>query len=211
MTIDLKDKEGRLNVYRLVVALLVLSTLAYKLIHTFILANTPVEDGGIDIIFAPLFFIRAFTHTGNLIIGVGLLLIVFGKIDKKNYIYLVSFGTLIFIVYGLLLSDGFIVESWHGKILHYFAPILILIDYIFFLDVTDYKYKHIPKYLIIPLIYLVYAIIQGYVYGEFVYFFFDIEEVGIGGFFAYFFGMLFGYLLVALFFSYIKNKFDKTA
>ncbi len=211
MTLDIKTKEGRITIFRLVIIALYLGTLSYKLIDTFILANTPVEEGGLDIIFAPFFFLRAFTHTGSLIIGVGLLLIVLGKIDKKKYIYLVSFGTLILIVYGFLLSDGFIVESWHGKILHYFGPILIIIDYIFFLDVTDYRYKDVPKYVVIPFIYLIYAMIQGYIYGSFVYFFFDIDEVGVIGFFVYFFGMLVGYLLTALLFSYTKNKYDRTA
>lgn len=107
MTLDVKTKEGRITIFRLAIIVLYLGTLAYKLYDTFVLASMPVEESGYDIFFAPLFFLRAFTHTGSLIIGIGLLLIVLEKIDKKNYIYLVSFGTLILVVYGFLLSDGF--------------------------------------------------------------------------------------------------------
>lgn len=88
---------------------------------------------------------------------------------------------------------------------------MLLIDYIFFLDVTDYRYRDIPKYGIIPIIYLAYALPHGYITGDFVYFFFDISEVGVLGFAGYMFGMLVGYLSFALLFSYVKNKFDRTA
>lgn len=214
MTLDVKTREGRITFFRLSIVALIFVALISELIYTFNLSNTPISDGGEDIMFVPFYFLRYFTYTGNLLIAIGILLIVFEKIEKKNYIHLVCFGTLIFIVYALLLSDGiasFRDEIWEGKILHYLAPILLLIDFIFFLDITDYEYKDIPKYTVLPLIYLVYTMIHGYFFDGYAYFFFDIDEVGLLGFFSYIMGMLVGYLLMGILFSYIKNKYDRTA
>ncbi len=209
--LDIKTKDGKINLFRIIIATLIFIALTSELIYVLDLARTPVNEGGEDIMFAPFYFLRYFTYTGNLVIAIGLLLIVFGRLDKRKYIHLVCFGTLILVVYGLLLSDGFIDEPWEGKILHYFAPALLLIDFTFFLDTTDYKYKDMPKYTILPLAYLVYTLIHGYFFNGYAYFFFDIDEVGLGGFFGYILAMAFGYIVLGLLFTVVKNKYDRTA
>ncbi len=189
------EKKKVLSTLRVIVSLLTFITLIYVFIK-------------LEYYNDFFLYFTFFTRVGNFIIALGLLLIVLGVINERYYIYIVSFGTLIFIVYALLLSpDGFINEPFYSMVLHYITPLFIIIDFIFFLEIDDYKYKDLPKYTVIPFIYLFYVLIVGAISTEYPYFFLDVAEIGYMKLVINVFGILIFYLLISLMFTFIKLKY----
>ena len=93
---------------------------------------------------------------------------------------------------------------------HFLAPLLFILDYIFF-DEKRTISVFAPLYsLIIPLIYVAYifllgAVIRGFTYS---YFFLDVKELGYGGVLLLVLGLM-GVFVVLGYLLWLWNRFDK--
>lgn len=135
----------------------------------------------IDDFFGSLIY---FTYVGNLIIGILLFLIVFKKINERHILIAFTISAIIHIVYIFLLvgisgigSDIFS-YGLSNFLLHYLTPYILLFDLIFLSKETKFYYKDILVYLQIPLYYVIYTFIYGYINHVYPYFFLDIETIG---------------------------------
>lgn len=69
------------------------------------------------------------------------------------------------------MSGGFV-------FLHIVNPLLVLVYYFIFCDLTETTVKLVPTVAAIPLLYLAFMLIFGSITGNYIYFFMNIEEVG---------------------------------
>ncbi len=163
----------------------------------------------------PLLFFNYFTNTGNVIIFVLMLGILFEFIPEKHIILGVMIGLVINIVYVNLLIDDYaiisdIVDSeWQWGVLHYLVPYVLLIDFIWGVQEAMPKLRTLIIYLVIPVTYLIYAFIYGSLTGTYAYFFLDVPLTGITGVLLYIFGIIVFYLVLGSTLLYFKTNAEK--
>jgi len=97
----------------------------------------------------------------------------------------VLYITVTFIVFALFLEPTWApkgIELVGSIINHYITPILAISFLIYFKSDYSFKFKTIPFWLVYPLIYLIYVIIHGSLTSNYLYPFFEIDEIGISRF-----------------------------
>ena len=93
--------------------------------------------------------------------------------------------TITFIFFAVLLSPfyqptGF--AAFSNLIFHYITPIAFIVDWILTETKLRYKWNYLPYWIIYPLCYLVFIFIHGTFTGNYLYFFLDINALGILGY-----------------------------
>ena len=114
---------------------------------------------GASLLGRPRFFVRPGVQT-----AVGLYIIIVG------------------LVYALVLQ-----QLWDPKglakladvALHYVAPVLYVIYWLVFVDKSALAYRHIPAWLVFPVVYAVYAMVRGLATGIYAYPFLEIPNLGV--------------------------------
>ncbi|MEG2109896.1 MAG: Pr6Pr family membrane protein [Clostridium sp.] len=99
-------------------------------------------------------------------------------------LYIIVAGIVFFLVLNNAWNQEGIakIESY---ILHGFAPVAFVADWIIFGEKGKYKYKDIKVWVIFPIIYLFVALILGKIIGVYPYPFLDLNSITIGGFLNY--------------------------
>ena len=95
--------------------------------------------------------------------------------------------TITFLVFAIMLSSIYHptgIDAFTNISSHYIVPILFIIDWLLTEKETEYKWLLLAYWIIYPILYLIFAIIHGTIYGNYLYFFLDISELGLGWFFA---------------------------
>lgn len=162
-----------------------------------------------------LLFFNYFTNTGNVIIFILMLGILFEFIPEKHIGLGVMIGLVINIVYVNLLIDDYaiisdIVDSeWQWGVLHYLVPYVLLVDFIWLTQEAMPPYKLLLAYLVIPVTYLIYAFIYGTQTGTYAYFFLDIPTTGLLGVVSHVLGIFIFYLVLGSILIYFKIKQEK--
>jgi hypothetical protein len=159
-------------------------------------------------------FLNYFTNTGNVAVAVIILMVAYQKMDQKHLIHAVIIGVLINVVYIVLLVDNFDIigdifgSEWQWFILHYLTPYILLIDFFVYRSKITYQFNQLKYYLAVPITYLIYALIFGFVTQDYAYFFFDFNELG---FFVtvYLIGITLTYLGIGLFLMFLKNMLKR--
>ena len=93
--------------------------------------------------------------------------------------------TITFIGFAVLLSlvyqpTGF--AAFSNLVLHYIIPIAFIVDWILTETKLRYKWNYLLYWSIYPLCYLVFSFIHGTFTGNYIYFFIDINALGILGY-----------------------------
>ncbi|HUW91070.1 MAG TPA: Pr6Pr family membrane protein [Candidatus Nanopelagicaceae bacterium] len=139
---------------------------------------------------------KSFTYQTNLLITIWLTLAILwhnkpetlekitGPLKGAFTLYI----TITFIFFAVLLAPlyqptGF--AAFSNVVLHYLTPIAFIIDWILTETKLRYKWSYLPYWIIYPLCYLVFAFIHGTFTGDYLYFFLDINVLGILGYFVF--------------------------
>ena len=155
---------------------------------------------------------RYFTIQSNLLVAVYFALTVSGKFDDSDF-FKRFFGSVFLsifvtgIVFAGYLEWTYVSPGLYkigSALLHYISPILVTMYLLQSKEDYSFEYKDIKVWLIYPVSYLVYLIIQGVITNDYLYPFFDVPTIGVLGlvistFFLvlFFFGM--SILLVKIF------------
>jgi len=90
--------------------------------------------------------------------------------------------TVTFIIFAILLSGlyqptGY--AAFTNLILHYITPIAFILDYLVIETKTKYEWKYLIYWILYPLAYLIFAQINGALTGNYLYYFLDVDALGI--------------------------------
>ena len=93
--------------------------------------------------------------------------------------------SITFIFFAILLAPFYHPTGWEvfsNIVFHYIAPIAFIVDWILTENKSRYKWKYLPYWTCIyPVCYLVFVFIHGALTGSYIYYFFDINALGIFG------------------------------
>ncbi len=93
--------------------------------------------------------------------------------------------SITFIFFAILLAPFYHPTGWaafSNIVFHYVAPIAFIVDWILTENKSRYKWKYLLYWIgIYPVCYLVFIFIHGALTGSYVYYFFDINALGIFG------------------------------
>jgi hypothetical protein len=96
--------------------------------------------------------------------------------------------TITFLFFAILLSPFYHPTGWaafSNLVLHYITPIAFILDWVLTETKLRYKWKYILYWMIYPLCYLVFVFIYGTFTGNYIYYFLDINALGISGYFIF--------------------------
>ena len=154
--------------------------------------------------FNSLRLFKYFTVQSNLVAVIYFLILLGMNVDKKNEKWINFVGgvmiytTITFLVFAIILEPLYQEKGFAllGSIcLHYINPLLIIAYVISNRNDFTMKIKDTLFWVIYPLFYLLFLIINGLITGDYLYPFFQISEIGVVVFIAVIIG------LIGLFFS----------
>ena len=116
--------------------------------------------------------------------------------------------SITFIVFAIFLSifytpTGF--EAFSNIVFHYITPIVFIIDWIL-TEKVKYKWKFLLFWLIYPVCYLCFAICYGTFTGDYIYFFLNINALGIPTFLMSFCVLVVFFLVIGVMYIGINRK-----
>ncbi len=141
--------------------------------------------------------------TGIFMLIAGILLC----LDKKvPQILFLDFSMLLLIVFGVTVSfSGNFNMTGDMLFLHVINPVLVIAYYFIFSDQTNTKKELVLTVLCMPVTYLIFAVIYGRITGNYIYFFLDYEENGMGYMCLFILGIAVGTALVGFFMYYLNR------
>ncbi|PMW99250.1 hypothetical protein C1X59_18245 [Pseudomonas sp. FW215-R2] len=105
------------------------------------------------------------------------------------------------LAYSLLLRHLWHPQGWQflaDELLHDVMPLLFLAYWWFCVPKGSLRLKHLPLWLIYPLVYFAYALLRGHLLGAYAYLFIDVALLGYPQVFVNAGGILLGFVLIAL-------------
>ena len=97
--------------------------------------------------------------------------------------------TITFVIFAVLLQMFYpFPTGWaafSNLVLHYITPIAFIFDWILTENKIKYKWTYILYWIVYPICYIIFAVIHGTITDNYIYYFFDINELGILGFVMY--------------------------
>ena len=157
---------------------------------------------------------KAFTMQTNLIVTIWftLAIIWYNKPETLDKISgplkgtFTLYITITFVFFAVLLSSfyqptGF--AAFSNLVLHYITPIAFTVDWVLTETKVRYEWNYMLYWIIYPICYVLFAVIHGTFTGSYLYYFLDINALGIFGFFIYIsiliaFGIALGCLYIAI-------------
>ena len=140
---------------------------------------------------------KSFTMQSNLIVTVWFTLAILwhnkpeslgkitGILKGASTVYI----TITLVFFAILLAPFYQPTGWaafSNLILHYVTPIAFIIDWILTENKKRYTWKYLPYWIFIyPVCYLAFVFIHGTFTGSYIYYFFDINALGILGVFLF--------------------------
>ncbi|WP_426205950.1 Pr6Pr family membrane protein [Pseudomonas sp. TWP3-1] len=109
--------------------------------------------------------------------------------------------TVVGVAYSVLLRHLWHPEGWQfiaDELLHDVMPLLFLTYWWFCVPKGTLRLKHLPLWLIYPLVYFAYALLRGHLLGAYAYPFIDVAQLGYPQVFINAGGILVGFVLIAL-------------
>jgi hypothetical protein len=115
--------------------------------------------------------------------------------------------TVTFLVFSTLLSSGTL--TYDSLMFHYIIPIAFIFEWTFSESSKQYQWRYLGVWIIFPLIYLAYAVINGQLTGFYPYFFLDLPTLGIGIFVAWVAFMVALFIGLGIVYIAINRQFYK--
>ena len=125
---------------------------------------------------------------------------------RKLIEQLMKFGivggiAVVSLAYNLLLRHLWHPQGWQwlaDELLHDVMPLLFLTYWWLCVPKGTLRLKHLPLWLIYPLVYFAYALLRGHLLGAYAYPFIDVALLGYPQVFVNAGGILLGFVLIAL-------------
>jgi hypothetical protein len=202
-----------IGVARLVLALLVLTSVVYQ-----------ITDRLIHNVFRPGEYFAFFTIQTALmdvvVLAVGFWLAFTTQRDTRLFtivrVCIVGFAVVTCVVYNVLLRDvpgepGYVWPVWPNEVLHVWAPILLVIDWLFAPGRVSIRLRAAFWVLIYPLAWLAFSIVRGLITGWWPYPFLDpTGPAGWAGVVAYIVGIALFFLFSAFVFVAIARIWERS-
>ncbi len=180
--------EKNILIYRIIFTILSWFTMvASAIIYT-------IENGSI----LPWFNVfKSFTYQTNLMVTIWFTLAILwhkkpqllkkikGALKGAFTLYI----TITFVIFAVFLQlfypfpTGW--AAFNNLVVHYIIPIAFIIDWVLTENKMKYKWTYILYWIIYPTCYIIFAVIHGTITGNYMYYFFDINTIGILGFVMY--------------------------
>lgn len=112
-------------------------------------------------------------------------------------LYIIVAGIVFFLVLNKAWNQEGIAKL-QSYILHGFAPITFILDWIIFDEKGNYKYKDIKLWIVFPIVYLFVALFIGKMIGVYPYPFLDLNKISILEFFNYLIYLVIAFIGLAL-------------
>jgi len=97
--------------------------------------------------------------------------------------------TITFVIFAVLLQMFYpFPKGWaafSNLVLHYITPIAFIFDWILTENKIKYKWTYMLYWIVYPVCYIIFAVIHGTITDNYIYYFFDINALGILGFVMY--------------------------
>lgn len=160
---------------------------------------------------------KYFTILSNLIVIVYFWLVFSLNMDrfpifKTLFGAVVVYITVTFLVYAVMLEGTFDLSGLgrFGSILcHYVVPIMTIGFLIYYRDEYSFHNKDILKWIAFPIVYFVFLVLFGVFTGDYIYPFFDINEVGFLAFLIAFLGIMGLFILLSFLVILITRPIKK--
>ena len=135
-------------------------------------------------LFRGLWLFRYFTLQSNfLVFGYFIYMFVTGK-SNKYILGITVYITFTFIVFAIMLSSTYHPTGWNqvaNVLSHYMVPIMVILYFFILNEEKTFQYKDILMNMIYPLGYIVFMVVHGMITGDYLYPFFQVNNVGILG------------------------------
>jgi hypothetical protein len=132
---------------------------------------------------------KYFTLQSNLIVAVYFMIAGFGLIEKDWFHRLLGgvtvYVTVTLVVFIVFLEGTYQHTGWgivSNILAHYLSPILTISFLVYFRKEYMFSYGDILTWMLYPISYVLFMTIFGTLTGDYIYPFFQIPEVGVGGF-----------------------------
>ena len=176
--------------YRLILGLFVWSILILMFVR-----NARGQIDALSGFLAGIKSYRYYTMQTNLLVAIWLTLAVvfnFNSDRLKKVEGALKGGITIYIIitflgYAIMLSSGYTYTTPYCIItnlaIHYIVPIAFVLDWIFIVKKVKYKWVNLAFWIIYPILYIIWSVINGKFFGSYLYYFFDFEVIGLGYYF----------------------------
>ncbi len=145
--------------------------------------------------------------TGLFLLSVGILWLCNKSVPQFLFL---DFTILLLIVFGVCMA--FVAEfNFEGgfAFLHIVNPLLMFVFYLFLSDQTKVKWQFLFTVLVMPLLYLIFALIFGATTGNYIYFFLDYTEYGVGYTILFILGIAVGLVAVGTGLYFLNRRIHK--
>ena len=177
--------------------------------------GSAIDNPGSPLISALQTF-RYFTIQSNLIVIVYFWLIFSLKLDKNKKFNDFLGGVTVYITITFLVFAIMLAGTWNpngvsqlGNILnHYITPLLTIGFLVWYRQEYNFEFSNIKKWIIYPLLYVVFVLIHGSITSDYIYPFFEVDTLGIWYFLISVFSIVTLFLILSssLVFLTKKNK-----
>lgn len=120
--------------------------------------------------------------------------------------------TVTFIIFAILLAPLYHptgIGAYTNLIVHYLVPIAFITDTVLTEIKHEYSWKYIIFWLVYPIFYLILTLIRGYITGDYIYPFLDLNSMGIGLFVLWCFILSAVFLLLGSLLVFLNKKIGK--
>ena len=153
---------------------------------------------------------RYYTLQSNLIVGIYFASYLVGKWNKVELFSrfiggVVIYVTVTFIVFALFIQPTYHPTGWNAVaniLLHYLSPVLTILFISLYRKEYFFKRNDVVNWIIYPVLYLVFLVIYGSITNDYLYPFFQVENVGV-------IGLVIAIVLLVIFFIFLSFIFMK--
>ena len=145
--------------------------------------------------------------TGLFLLSVGILWLCNKSVPQFLFL---DFTILLLIVFGVCMA--FVAEfNFEGgfAFLHIVNPLLMFVFYLFLSNQTKVKWQFLFTVLVMPLLYLIFALVFGATTGNYIYFFLDYTEYGVGYTILFILGIAVGLVAVGTGVYFLNRRIHK--
>ncbi len=160
------------------------------------------QDSGTTSFATAVYPLKYFTIQSNILVAIYFILSLFPKFEKSVKFRSWFGAVVVYISITFLVFVTMLQAIWHptgfglvGSILnHYLTPLSTIAVFVIYRRDYSFSKQNVKSWLIYPIIYMVFLLVHGFVTGDFIYPFFDINTIGIFDF------LLIYLLIMTLFF-----------
>jgi hypothetical protein len=117
--------------------------------------------------------------------------------------------TIVGLVYNTVLRFVWDFDGWDkvaNEFLHVVVPVLYLIYWYLYVPKGTLKWRKSTRWLVFPLVYIIYSLIRGPIANWYPYFFINVKELGYLTAFTYMFFVFMAFLMVGLLIVWIDGR-----